>query len=469
MAGDARPLWRYAASEIVQGIAARAFSVREVLDSVLTRLDNVNPAVNAVVSVQADAARARADELDALAASGTLLPLHGVPVTTKINVDQQGLPTTNGTVFFKDRIAQADHPAVGNLRDAGAILIGRSNTPSFSMRWSTENEFHGRTHNPWARDRVAGGSSGGASAAVAVGIGPIAHGNDGGGSLRFPAFCCGVLGLRPSVGRVPSAPPPGMPDVAYAAQMISVQGPIARSAGDLRLTFTAMSKPNIRDPWWTPAPHDYPDNGTVRVAVSFDPTGSGVDPSTRRAIQKAADALAAAGYQVIEAEPPRFNDAVALWHALASQARNGMAPLIREHGDAGAKRLHELTVSRNTYDERRFVAALAQRTTLMRAWAEFHAAHPLLLCPVANDRPFRFGDDTRDQESVDAMYRSIAPLFPSSALGSPSLSVPVGVEEGLPIGVQLMAGRFREDLLLNAAAALEAHFGVATPVDPAKN
>jgi amidase len=468
MADDARPLWRFTALQIVDGIRLGRFTVRAVVESVLSRIEASNFAVNAVISVQAEAALARADALDAMfARSGVVLPLHGVPVTTKINSDQQGLPTTNGTVAYKDRIAQADHPAITNLREAGAVIVGRTNTPSFSMRWSTENELHGRTHNPWHKDYVAGGSSGGAASAVAVGLGPIAHGNDGGGSLRYPAFCCGVLGLRPSFGRIPSHPGPGMPEVAFGGQLISVAGPIARSAGDLRAAYLAMGKGTPRDPWWVPVPTDLPKpRHPIKVAVCFDPTGTGVHASTRTAIQRAAGALSAAGYAIEEAEPPQFNDAVELWHAIASHARASMAPFITQHGDAGARRLHELTVSRNPFTERRFIEALARRTGLMRAWAVFHETFPLLLCPTSNGPPFRVGEDVRDQASADEMYRLIAPMFASSALGFPSISVPAGVEDGLPLGVQLMATRFREDLLLDAAEAIERSCGMDTPIDP---
>jgi amidase len=468
MAEDTRPLWRYTALEIVDGIRLRRFSARAVVTSVLSRIEASNRAVNAVISVQAEDALMRADALDAMFAnSGVVLPLHGVPVTTKINSDQQGLPTTNGTVAYKDRIAQADHPAIANLREAGAVIVGRTNAPSFSMRWATENDLHGRTYNPWHNDHVAGGSSGGAASAVAVGLGPIAHGNDGGGSLRYPAFCCGAMGLRPSFGRIPSHPSRGMPEVAFGGQLLSVPGPIARSVGDLRAAYLAMARGTARDPWWVPVPTDLPKPRLpIKVAVCFDPTKTGIHASTRTAIQRAAGALSSAGYAIEEVEPPQFNDTVELWHALASHARASMAPLIMQHGDVGARRLHELTVSRNPFTEKRFIEALTRRTGLMRAWALFHETSPLLLCPTSNGPPFRVGDDVRDQASADEMYRLIAPMFASSALGFPSISVPTGAEDGLPLGVQLMATRFREDLLLDAAEAIERSWPMNTPVDP---
>jgi amidase len=165
----------------------------------------------------------------------TLGPLHGVPVTVKINVDMCGHAITNGVVAFKDHRATDDSPVVANLRRAGAVIIGRTNTPAFSVRWFTENDQHGRTYNPWSRAHTPGGSSGGASSAVAAGMGAIAHGNDLAGSVRYPAYCTGVHGLRPSFGRVPAFLPSAKEERPLSMAMMSVQGPLARHVADLRL------------------------------------------------------------------------------------------------------------------------------------------------------------------------------------------------------------------------------------------
>src|SRR5262245_20283520 len=173
--------------------------------------------------------------------------LHGVPVTTKVNTDQRGCPTDNGVAAYKGLVPDADSAVVANLRRAGAIVIGRTNTPCYSMRWFTDNDLHGRTLSPWDPRITPGGSSGGAAAAVASGIGPIAQGNDIAGSVRYPAYCCGVVGLRPSYGRVPSYNPTAAPP-AIASQLMAVQGPLARTVADLRLGFAAMAVPDARDP-----------------------------------------------------------------------------------------------------------------------------------------------------------------------------------------------------------------------------
>ena len=196
-------LWRWTAAELVRAIRTRRISSREAVESCLARLDAVNPYVNAVVDQLRDDAFATADRADLAVRSGQLLgPLHGVPVTVKINVDVAGRATTNGIVAFKDLVAKEDSVPVANLRKAGAVIIGRTNVPGFSTRYFTDNDLHGRTLNPWDPKRTPGGSSGGAAAAVAVGIGPIGHGNDRAGSIRYPAYSCGVFGLRPTCGRV---------------------------------------------------------------------------------------------------------------------------------------------------------------------------------------------------------------------------------------------------------------------------
>ena len=198
-------LWRLGALELAEMIRDRQVSAREAVRSCLDRADAVNPKLNAVVDLMAEEALAAADDADrAQASGGTTGPLHGVPVTVKVNVDTKGRANTNGVVALQNNIATEDSPVVANLRAAGAIVIGRTNTPAFSMRWFTENDLYGRTLNPWSRDHTPGGSSGGASAAVAAGIGPIGHGNDLGGSIRYPAYCTGLYGLRPSFGRVRS-------------------------------------------------------------------------------------------------------------------------------------------------------------------------------------------------------------------------------------------------------------------------
>src|SRR6478735_2414066 len=192
-------IWRWSATRVAAAIRSREISAREAVDASLSRMSSVNGKLNAVTVDLSDAAHAAADRADrAVAASDTPLgPLHGVPVTIKENVDQEGCATTNGVVGFQHIIATTDSPIVANWKRAGAVILGRTNTPGFSFRLDTVNDLRGRTYSPWSRTHTPGGSSGGASSSVAAGMTPLAHGNDIAGSVRFPAYACGLAGLRP--------------------------------------------------------------------------------------------------------------------------------------------------------------------------------------------------------------------------------------------------------------------------------
>ncbi|HYZ34477.1 MAG TPA: amidase family protein, partial [Crenalkalicoccus sp.] len=228
-------LWRLTASDLAGRIARREISAVEATRSALDRLAAVNPRINAVVQEMPEQALAAAHAVDSAIAAGQAPgPLAGVPVTVKVNADQKGFATTNGLRIQKDVIAEQDNPVVANLRRAGAVIIGRTNTPAFSLRWFTRNSLHGATRNPRDPAITPGGSSGGAAAACAAGIGAVAHGTDIGGSVRYPAYACGIHGLRPTLGRIP-AWNPASPERGIGAQMMAVSGPLARSVADLRL------------------------------------------------------------------------------------------------------------------------------------------------------------------------------------------------------------------------------------------
>jgi amidase len=268
--GTSDELWRWTATDLAAAIQKRQITSREATMSCLARIDSVNPAVNAVVDVLADEALATADMLDQVLQSGhSYGPLHGVPVTVKVNVDIKGHATTSGVVAFQNNIASDDSASVRNLRVAGAVIIGRTNCPAFAFRWFSDNDLYGRTYNPWDRSITPGGSSGGAGAAVAVGMGTLAHGNDIAGSVRYPAYCCGVPGIRPSLGRVPSFNPSSASTPAgITSQLLSVQGLLGRTIQDLRIGLEALAARDVRDPWWVPAPLTGPQPNTpLKVAL----------------------------------------------------------------------------------------------------------------------------------------------------------------------------------------------------------
>src|SRR5215468_6569846 len=280
------PLWQSNAVDIAAGIAERRVSCSEVMLSVVDRIREVNPNLNAIVIDLTDQALAEAAAADrALATGAGPGPLFGVPVTIKVNIDQEGQPTTNGLAAFANFIAPDDSPLVRNLRRAGAIIVGRTNTPELSMRVTTVNPLHGRTHNPWHPDASPGGSSGGAGVAAAAGFGPIHHGNDIGGSLRFPAFTNGVTTVKPTPGRVPAFNPSATAERGPAAQLMSVQGVIARTVADVRLATRVMTGGDPRDPWWVPAAFDgEPLTKPIRVAVTRNDHGYAIHPGILRLI-----------------------------------------------------------------------------------------------------------------------------------------------------------------------------------------
>jgi amidase len=462
-------LWQCDATELAHLIRTGRASSREAVQSCLARLDAVNPAINAVVRRMDDEALAAAEAADAARARGEALgPLHGVPVTTKINVDQKGHPTDNGVVAFKDLMATEDSPVVANLRHAGAVFIGRTNAPAFSMRIFSDNGLHGRTLNPLDPAVTPGGSSGGAGAAVAVGIGPIAHGNDIGGSVRIPAHCCGVVGLRTAFGRVPAFNPSATGGRPIGGQLMSTQGPHTRTVRDARLALQVMARGDRRDWKWSDMPLAGPAPARpIRVALVPDLPGGTTHPAQAAAVRQAGAHLAAAGYVVEEVLPPELPKVAELWQAiLGTDSALGLWPLMQQVGDDDAKAAMKAWL--DAYppaDLAGYAAALQARDALLMRWMAWFEQWPLLVTPVlCHLPPVQRTDLTPEQQRVqfDSMRAAlIAPLF-----GLPGLAVPVGRAGRLRTGVQIMATRWREDLCLDAGEVIEACEGVVTPVDP---
>lgn len=465
-------LWRDDAVALAARIRSGEASAREATASVLERIAQVNPRINALASVSAERALRDAELADqALLRGEPLGPLHGVPVTIKVNVDVAGEPTTGGIEAFKDLVASEDAPLVANLRRAGAIIVGRNNAPSFSLRWFTDNALHGRTLNPWDETLTPGGSSGGAAAAAATGMGPLHHGNDYGGSIRHPAWACGVAGLRPTAGRVPAHNATSREDRLLTNQLMSVQGPLARSVRDLRLALAVMAQGDVRDPLWVPAPLDYPaQREPLRVALFKRWPGPKPHPGAIAALDQAARWLADAGCIVEEAEPPHFEEAALLWRSLLNDdlRRSGM-PAIEALGDAAVKAsLGFLQQAPAPLDRDGYLFALQRRLSIARAWSVFFARYPVLLMPVCWERQFPIDDDCRSQHRMEQLVAAQSPLLATALLGLPGLALPTGLADGMPAGVQLCATRFREDLCLAAGEIIErsARFGALEHLAP---
>jgi len=451
-------LWQLSATDLAGRIARRETTARAATESVISRIAEVNPKFNALARVTPDKALQAADAADAAQARGeTLGPLHGVPVTIKVNIDVQGEATDEGVHAFKDNIASSDSPLVQSMREAGAIVVGRNNAPAFSLRWFTDNALHGRTLNPFDAGVTPGGSSGGAAAATALGMGAIAHGNDYGGSIRYPAWACGVVGLRTTVGRVPSYKA-SAPNHIISNQQMSVQGPLTRTVADARLALQVMAQGTPLDPQWVPAPLEFADaRQPTRVAVFRSWAYSPVDPTASAAVDQAARWLEAAGYTVEEAEPPHFAEVSAMqFHLVMNDMRRGGEPFMREHGDdALRKALGHYMAINPVWDRDQCLEALTRRFNIARDWAVFFERYPVLLMPNSWERQFPIDDDQQSPERTAQILLAQAPLLSTATLGLPGLSVPTGVVNGLPVGVQIVSTKFREDRMLAAGDVIE--------------
>src|SRR5918999_714031 len=444
-------LWRWDAVALTNAIVAREVSSREATQSVLERVADVNPRLNALVEVLEEEGLAAADEADrAVARGGELGVLHGVPATVKVNVDLAGHATTNGVVALKDLVAEHDSPPARNLKRAGAVIVGRTNTPAFSLRWFTSNDLHGRTLNPFDPELTPGGSSGGAGAAIATGMGAVAHGNDYGGSIRYPAYCCGVVGLRPTTGRVPAYNATALEERGVTAQLMSVQGPLTRTVEDARVALEALARRDPRDPLNVPAPLRYDDDVPSRAALFAEHPAYEADPEVVDALHAAAGWLADAGWTVEEAAPPDFEEADELWRQLVyDDLRRSVLPAIAETGDELVREALRLSMEgRAEWDRDTFLAGLSRRIAIARAWSLFLDRYEVLLLPVSWRKPFPVDEDAQDLERTRALLAAQSPQLATAMLGLTGLAVPTGLADGIPLGVQLVASRYREDCCL---------------------
>ena len=465
-------LWQKPATELARLIADRKVSSVEVVEAHLHRIEAVNPKVNAIVRVLADEARAGAALADQAVARGDRLgPLHGVPFTVKENIDVAGLPTTWGVPALSGAVVPMDAPVVQRMREAGAIPIGRTNLPDMGLRVTTDSSLHGITRNPWNPLRTPAGSSGGEAAALATGMSPIGLGNDLGGSLRNPANACGIASIRPSAGRVPDAGFVPREDYLMAVQLMNVQGPMARRIDDVRLGLQVLMGAHPRDPWSFTAPLNGPaPNGPIRVAVVTAPPGGTCDPTVSATVRRAADALANAGYEVVDACPPRYEEVAATWARLLmgdfASVLDQLMPLMGEGGKTFLATANAAVAPLTSTTD--MSQLLALRHGLGRAWSQFMAEHPLVLTPTWTQIPFEQGFDAATAQGAAATVEMIRPVVAANLLGLPSACVPAGRDTatGMPIGVLLTGQRLREDLCLDAAEVIEAQSGLATPIDP---
>ena len=464
-------IYKLPASEIVQKIKSGELSATETTQAALQRLNDINPTYNAVADLCEEQALAAAAEIDA--GDKDSKSLAGVPITVKVNVDQESCRTTNGLKLQSELIAKMDSPVVANLKRAGAIIIGRTNTPAFSIRWFTRNSLHGHTLNPLNKTLTPGGSSGGAASAVASGIGAIAHGTDIAGSVRYPAYACGVHGLRPSLGRIPVHNASNA-DRLIGGQLMAVSGPLARSIDDLTLGFNAMAGDgnfatggdsiSARDPWWVPAPLRF-EPVPKRVALTLQPAGTTeVDSQLIDELKRAAATLESHGWTVDEVECPPIADSARLnmcfWMAEVEQTRQA----VKDENDPDANFVFR-QLERRTSIYAKDGAAIdpnklfQERATVVRQWQEFMDTYPILLCASSSELPFKDQLDVESESAFDRIFDAQSTQIGLPLTGLPALHVTTAHtsvdNQPVPLGVQLVGRRYREDSLLEVGKLLE--------------
>ena len=446
--------------ELAQNIRDKHVSALEVVDAHLQRIEEVNPKLNAVVQLAADRARAEARGSDEAMAKGEVEgPLHGVPMTIKDSLDTQGITTTWGTKGRASFVPEQDSTVVARLRDAGAILLGKTNTPEFTLSGETDNLVYGRTNNPYDLSKTPGGSSGGAAAIIASGGSPFDIGSDTGGSIRLPAHLCGIAGLKPTSGRVPRTGHA----IAYAmgaVDSLTQNGPMARFVEDLGLILPIISGADSWDPAIVSMPLGDPgavDIRSLRVAVHTDNGIITPEPEIMAAVKNAATALKDAGMRVEEDVPP----VVSHTHELMKRLLNadGAAWIRRLLDQAGTTEPHpwvqEQLDQPRTVSAASFTGLLEEVDRFRSAMHTFMQDYDVILCPACalTALPHGTGQDEKAHkaDSYCGTY---------NITGWPGVVVRGGTSsEGLPIGVQVVARPWREDVALAVAQYLEDHPG----------
>jgi Asp-tRNA(Asn)/Glu-tRNA(Gln) amidotransferase A subunit family amidase len=457
------------AVEMAQRVRAREISPVELADAHLAKIERFNPVLNAFVHVDPDRVRREARAAESVLRSGKSLgPLHGVPISIKGSLEVEEMRCESGTRLRAGFVATQDAPLVARLRNAGAIVLGVTNTPELLMAWETDNLLYGRTNNPWDLERTPGGSSGGEAAAIAVGMSAGGVGSDGGGSIRVPAHFSGICGLKPTPGRIPATghyPVSGGP---FA--LIGVVGPIARTVGDLKMFFEVMQGPDDGDTCAAPVSLHSPSEAEVRnlrVGYFEDDGRTPVTAETRAAVRMAADALRRAGFQVEPFRPDGLEEARILWKKFFVKA-GGMLirPMFdgREH-DASPilSQFLDWSAAEPELTGESLLQAWIRRDSLRADFLKQMRRFPILLCPVAAIPAFRHGErswkiDGKTVDYLDAW--SYTEWF--NLLGNPATVVPVSrslAAEGLPIGVQIVGRPWQEEQVLAVAAALEKECG----------
>ena len=458
-------LCEQSATGLAELIRSGDVSSEEVVEAHLHRIEEVNPEINAVTVTLGESALEQAKRADNASNEERKRPFHGVPFTIKENIDLVGTPTTQGLAVQAEAMPERNAPIVDRMIAAGAIPIGRTNLPEMGCRLDTDNPLRGRTFNPWNRGITPGGSSGGEAAALATGMTPFGLGNDIGGSLRNPAYCCGVAALKPSIGRVPCVFSIEPVDMGISSTFLT-DGPMARSVHDLRVGLSVLAGRHIDDPQSVDVPLQGAVPESPKAALVSEMKGYQIPNAIKSEIQRAGSVLKDKGWIVDEVEAPELDRVYEIWGKIlmGGSDLDAIGEGVKPETVAYLKRLQTVyDVQSLTLDE-----ALIERRRLRRLWSAFLTDYTVAIGPTWATLPWPIDSDLDPDKGVGLVRDSWPFIAPGNALGIPSVALPTGVSDGLPTGIQIYSEVYREDLCLWASEIIESESQCPTPIDPVR-
>lgn len=465
-----RDLTRVTAAGLARRIRDGDRSPVAVAEAHLERIHSRNDRTNAFVTITDELARETAADAErAVEAGAPLGPLHGVPVAIKDLDDVAGVRTTSGSALFDDRIADSDSPFVERLKRAGAVIVGKTNTPEFGLGTTTDNRVAGPTGTPFDPDRVSGGSSGGAAAALGESLVPLAPGSDAGGSIRVPASLCGVYGLKPTYGLIPNV---GRPNAFASHTPMSHKGPMARTVEDAALSLDVMAGPHPRDPFSIPAQASYReavDRPVDELSIAYSPDMGTypVEPAVREVLDDAVGAFERAGATVDEVDPDLGHTQTEIldaYYTMATVRWQSLFDTLEEQGfdprgddrDRLRPYLVDLILEAEEPTTREYKRADRVRTRVFDGLQDLFAEYDILATATVGVTAFEHGDEPESIDGTDIEpLRGWVLTQPYNFTGHPAASIPAGFVDDLPVGLQLAGQRHADDVVIAASAAFE--------------